>query len=203
MRKLTIRGDRSLTFRIRWPCWRFRPSLLLIAVAIVVNFLITGYQFAVWDQTLYLPLVNGYVDASVFSPHDAYVQGFLWKSYTTLFLALTPLIQFFGWEWPVFLAYVVVKVFLFLGLWALAFRLTRDHRAAALAVLFLVANTLSNHLSAQLPSSTLICRYVVMPFVLFGLERFLARSFRVGALLDRKSTRLNSSHIPLSRMPSS
>ena len=34
-------------------------------------------------------------------------------------------------------------------------------------------------------------------------DRYLASSVAYGEALDRKSTRLNSSHIPLSRMPSS
>lgn len=162
---------------------RARPPFLLVTVAAALSFLLTGYQFAAWDQILYLPLINGYVDPAAFSPYDAYMQGFLWKSYTTLFLVLTPFVNAFGWEWPVFIAYVAVKFFLFLGLWALAFRLTRNHRAAALTVLLLVANALCKNLSAQFPSSTLICRFVVMPFLLFGLERFLARQFRASAIL--------------------
>src|ERR1051326_3432375 len=35
------------------------------------------------------------------------------------------------------------------------------------------------------------------------LARYIANAVKIPALVDRKSTRLNSSHIPLSRMPSS
>src|ERR1043166_7670471 len=135
MRKLTEPGRERSSWCGGGPCRRMRPPILLIAIAAGLHLLLTGYQFAEWDQTLYLPLINGYVDASSFSIHDTYMQGFLWKSYTTLFLALTPLVQLFGWEWPIFLAYLAVKLSLFLGLWALAFRLTKDHRAATLTVL--------------------------------------------------------------------
>ena len=44
---------------------------------------------------------------------------------------------------------------------------------------------------------------IVHPDFAYARTRFTGGSAFVTAYLDRKSTRLNSSHIPLSRMPSS
>ena len=52
-----------------------------------------------------------------------------------------------------------------------------------------------------------IAEWPVNMFLIFGVGAavgFISGMFGVGGgFLDRKSTRLNSSHIPLSRMPSS
>ena len=54
--------------------------------------------------------------------------------------------------------------------------------------------------------------FILLPFVIWLFDKSLSSeasydqftaAFVVGLGLDRKSTRLNSSHIPLSRMPSS
>ena len=50
-----------------------------------------------------------------------------------------------------------------------------------------------------LPSDNL----VTLTHVVYALHAFSAITGLTTAALDRKSTRLNSSHIPLSRMPSS
>ena len=44
---------------------------------------------------------------------------------------------------------------------------------------------------------------VLKKSVVFSLLHSIFDMFQIGALLDRKSTRLNSSHTDISRMPSS
>src|ERR1051326_3832381 len=47
------------------------------------------------------------------------------------------------------------------------------------------------------------CRIAAQAHVANGERECVAKRIRIGEQLDRKSTRLNSSYIPLSRMPSS
>ncbi len=159
------------------------PPLVFLVLAAGINLLIVGYTFGNLDQLLYLALVPRYFDPSTIHPNDVYLSLFFSRSYTTLFLLLAPLIRWFGWEWPVFIAFALVKLGIFWGIWALAKRFTRDRLAAALAVLFLVMNGFMKELSVQYYSINFICRFAVIPFLLFGLERLMARRFTAAAVL--------------------
>ena len=51
--------------------------------------------------------------------------------------------------------------------------------------------------------STSLISGLILIVLSSGIRRRKQRAWNIAVIIDRKSTRLNSSHIPLSRMPSS
>ena len=160
-----------------------RPSLLLIGLFTLASLLTLGYRFAVWDQLLYLSCVERFFLPIVNHPHDLYIQTFLWRTYTSFWLLFYPLKQLFGWEWPLFVIYLLVKFFLLWGLWSLSFALTKDRLTAWLSLLLLLANKAIVGGGVQLYMPDTITRYVVIPFMLFGMRKLWERKYLSSALL--------------------
>lgn len=160
-----------------------RPSLLLIGLAAIASLITIGYRFAVWDQLLYLSFVDRYFQPILDHPGDLYISHFLWHSYTTFWMLLYPLKQLFGWEWPLFVTHLVVKFFIFWGVWALALALTKDRLTAWLSVLFTLLNKTVVNGGVNFYMADTITRYVVVPVLLFGLKNLWERNYLGAALL--------------------
>ena len=160
-----------------------QPSLLLIGLFTLASLIIIGYRFAVWDQLLYLSCVDRFFLPIANHPNDLYIHHFLWRTYTSFWLLFYPLKQLFGWEWPLFVVYLLVKFFIFWGLWSLSFSLTKDRLAAWLSLLFLLANKAIVGGGIQLYMQDTITRYVVIPFMLFGIKALWERKYLTCALL--------------------
>ena len=160
-----------------------QPSLLLIGLFTLASLIIIGYRFAVWDQLLYLSCVDRSFLPILNHPNDLYIHHFLWRTYTSFWLLFYPLKQLFGWEWPLFVIYLLVKFFIFWGLWSLSFALTRDRLAAWISLLLLLANKTIVGGGVQLYMQDTITRYVVIPFMLFGMKALWERKYLACALL--------------------
>ncbi|MCG3149230.1 MAG: hypothetical protein PCFJNLEI_02690 [Verrucomicrobiae bacterium] len=159
------------------------PPLVLLALLTGASLLLIGYRFAVWDQLLYLSFVDRYFQPILDHPGDLYIHHFLWRSYTTFWLLVYPLKQAFGWEWPLFLIYLTAKFFLFWGLWSLTFTLTKNRLAAWLTVLFMLLNKAVIGGGVNFYMADTITRYVVLPFLLFGVKYLWERKWLGAALL--------------------
>ena len=160
-----------------------QPSLLLIGLFALASLIIIGYRFAVWDQLLYLSCVDRFFLPIINHPNDLYINHFLWRTYTSFWLLFYPLKQLFGWEWPLFVIYLLVKFFIFWGLWSLSFSLTKDRLAAWISLLLLLANKAIVGGGVQLYMQDTITRYVVIPFMLFGMKALWERKYLACALL--------------------
>ena len=160
-----------------------RPSLLLIGLFTLASLIIIGYRFAVWDQLLYLSCVDRFFLPIIDHPNDLYISSFLWRTYTSFWLLIFPLKQVFGWEWPLFVIYLVVKFFILWGLWSLSFALTKDRLTAWISLLLLLANKAIVGGGVQLYMQDTITRYVVIPFMLFGMKKLWERKYLASALL--------------------
>ncbi|MBN1515495.1 hypothetical protein JXA32_02890 [Candidatus Sumerlaeota bacterium] len=158
-----------------------RPSLWMTGVMTALHFLIIGYQLGASDHPLYLPYVPRYFgDAPAFD-YDYYFP-FGEHVYTTLWIAMAPLIRCFGWEWPVFMLYLVAKFFTFWGVWSLTVFLTRDRRAGWLAMMFFLFNHPVNT-SVALHTHIASNRMVVLPMFLFSIRWFWERRYLAAGIL--------------------
>ena len=160
-----------------------QPALLVIGLFTLASLIIIGYRFAIWDQLLYLSCVDRFFLPIANHPNDLYIRYFLWRTYTSFWLLFYPLKQLFGWEWPLFIMYLLVKFFLFWGLWSLSYALTKDRLTAWISLLLLLANKAIVGGGVQLYMADTITRYVVIPFMLFGLRKLWERKYLVSALL--------------------
>ena len=168
-------------------CWQWlrrcltgtatQPSLLLLVVAAGASLLVIGYRFAVWDQLLYLSFVDRYFQPILDHPGDLYISHFLWHSYTTFWMLLYPLKQLFGWEWPLFITHLVVKIAIGWGIWALAFAVTKDRLTAWLTVLLMVLNKSVLNGGVNCYMADTITRFVVVPVLLFGIKNLWERNY--------------------------
>lgn len=160
-----------------------QPSFLLIALFAFASMIIIGYRFAVWDQLLYLSFVDRYFQPILDHPGDLYISHFLWHSYTTFWMLIYPIKQLFGWEWPLFIIHVLVKFFIFWGVWSLAFALTKDRLTAWLSVLLMLMNKAVIGGGVNFYMADTITRYVALPFMLFGIKKLWDRKYLGAALL--------------------
>lgn len=159
-----------------------RPALVLIGLMAAASVIMLGYKFNRWDQLLYLCFVDRYFLPIADHPGDLYLANFLWRSYTTFWMLIFPLKSTFGWEWPLFVIYVATRVFLYWGVWGLAFTLTGDRRAAWLSTLLLLMNNAIVGGLIQLYMPNTITRHVVIPFFLFGLRSLWERRYVAAAV---------------------
>lgn len=186
LRLLTARNARSF-FAIKLPRLltgsEERPSLFLLALCAIASFVMVGYRFAVWDQLLYLGFVDRYFQPIVDHPGDLYLQHFLWRSYTTFWMAIYPLKQLFGWEWPLFVIHLVVKFFIYWGIWSLTYTFTKNRATAWFTVLLMLMNQALVNGNINFYMADTITRYVAVPFLLFGASRWWRGKHLSAALL--------------------
>ncbi|MFC1601304.1 DUF6798 domain-containing protein [Candidatus Sumerlaeota bacterium] len=158
------------------------PSLALMAAFTFIFLLNNGYQFAGADLPLYLPYVLRYFDPSLYSDPDYFMQ-FARHLHTTLWLALSPVIRLCGWEWPLFLLYLLAVFFVQRSIWSLAHYLTGDARAAWLVVVFCLLIPRVGGTATYLFSTNAANRFIALPFLLFGLRRFWEERYLACAIL--------------------
>ncbi len=156
---------------------------MLIALFAGASLIIIGYRFAVWDQLLYLTFVDRYFQPIIDHPGDLYIRHFLWHSYTTFWMLIYPLKHFLGWEWPLFIIYILVKIGIFWAIWSLAFAFTKDRLSAWLSVLLMLMNKAVVGGGVNFYMADTITRYVALPFMLFGIKQLWERKYLGAALL--------------------
>ncbi|MBI4027942.1 MAG: hypothetical protein HY360_23360 [Verrucomicrobia bacterium] len=159
------------------------PSFVGIALISVVNGLLVGYDFAVGDQPLYLALVDRYRGLCEDQPADLYLSTFLGHSYTVFWILLAPLSDWFGWEWLLFIGYVVARFCIFWGLWRMTLSLTRDRRAAWFVLLFLVMNKCLVGNPIHLYETNTSMRLAVLPLLFFAMEQLWRNRFVASGIL--------------------
>ena len=158
------------------------PSIPLLFIFSLLHILVNGYEFAAQDLSLYIPFVPRYFDASILNPNDHFLIMFS-RTYTLMWIFIYPIIKVFGWELTLFSLQIVGRFFALLAIWILANRICKNHWAAWLVILLMLANRAVGGSATSLFETYPTTRAIALPFVLFGLYYIIEKRLLVAAIL--------------------
>ncbi len=156
-------------------------NLLTIALVTLTHLFCNGYLFGAVDQHIYFAFITRALEAPAYHPQD------LLFNYGNLLITsagffLQPLVRIFGWEWPLFILYIIVKFFIFYNIYYLALDLFEDAHAALLSLIFLLFNQLIAGTATDLHEAYIVYRLLALPLILCGFRQFLRKKFVLCAL---------------------
>ncbi|MBI4355767.1 MAG: hypothetical protein HY597_04925 [Candidatus Omnitrophica bacterium] len=174
--------------------WR---DAALTAGLTLCSVLLTGYQFGVSDQLLFLPAVNGWLSATGYHSSDL-LMSHIWTTHPTVFwFLLAPLFRWLTVPQTLFLLYMASQWAYVAAIFTLARRLFGDATTAVVAVLLLALPKAVGSTWIDTHCVYLVPRTVAVPLALWGFLALLDRRYRLAAVLTALAFDIH----PISTLP--
>ena len=170
---------------MRTPDGRILPGRdgLLLALLTALSMMMSGYQFGVSDQLLFLPAVSSWLSPTGYHPNDLLVQH-IWATHPTMFWhLLAPLLRVVAIPQLLFLLYVVSHFAFLAAVFAVAHRLVGSRAAAFIAVVLLLSPKPVGGTMIDTHPVYTVSRTVAMPLALWALYGLLTRRYRLASVL--------------------